>query len=299
MAAERARLDKDRVAAEKEAAQCRAKLDNPAFTDKAPADVVAKIRDRLAAAEADLARITAALEALAAMTERRTPTPVELAIDGGAHEWAAMNAALAAGDIDEAGWYRGTCRCWCRRTSPRDNPRAQSGHSGDEDRWEAARRPLLRAVDAPGDLLDVGCANGYLMESVHRWAAEDGTPVEPYGLDLSPDLADLARRRLPHWADRIWTGNALGWVHPRAVVSTTSVPGWSTCRRGGHRIWSPTCWLTVVGRRLIVGVYNEEKARPGPGGRAGGGRLPHRRPAGVAQARRRPGGAPRLLGGRR
>ena len=64
VAAERARLDKDRLAAEKEAAQCRAKLDNPAFTDKAPEDVVAKIRDRLAAAEADLARITAALEAL-------------------------------------------------------------------------------------------------------------------------------------------------------------------------------------------------------------------------------------------
>ena len=48
VAAERARLDKDRAAAEKEVAQCRAKLDNPAFTDKAPDDVVAKIRDRLA-----------------------------------------------------------------------------------------------------------------------------------------------------------------------------------------------------------------------------------------------------------
>jgi valyl-tRNA synthetase len=64
VAAERARLDKDRAAAEKEIAQCRAKLDNPAFTDKAPADVVAKIRERLTAAEGDLARITAALAAL-------------------------------------------------------------------------------------------------------------------------------------------------------------------------------------------------------------------------------------------
>ncbi len=65
LAAERARLAKDRLAAEKEVAQCRAKLDNPAFTDRAPDDVVAKIRDRKATAEADLARITAALEALA------------------------------------------------------------------------------------------------------------------------------------------------------------------------------------------------------------------------------------------
>ena len=64
VAAERARLDKDRVAVEKEAAQCRAKLGNPAFVDKAPEAVVAKIRNRLAAAEADLARIDAALDAL-------------------------------------------------------------------------------------------------------------------------------------------------------------------------------------------------------------------------------------------
>jgi valyl-tRNA synthetase len=64
VAAERNRLEKDRSAAEKEIAQCRAKLDNPSFTDKAPIDVVAKIRDRLVSAEADLARITAALAAL-------------------------------------------------------------------------------------------------------------------------------------------------------------------------------------------------------------------------------------------
>jgi valyl-tRNA synthetase len=64
VAAERARLTKDLAAAEKEIAQCRAKLDNAAFTAKAPAAVVAKIGDRLAAAEADRERITAQLAAL-------------------------------------------------------------------------------------------------------------------------------------------------------------------------------------------------------------------------------------------
>ncbi len=66
VAAERARLERDRAAAEKEAAQCRAKLGNDAFIGKAPEPVVAKIKDRLATAEADLARIGAALAALAA-----------------------------------------------------------------------------------------------------------------------------------------------------------------------------------------------------------------------------------------
>lgn len=66
VAAERARLEKDRAAAEKEAAQCRGKLGNEAFVGKAPEAVVAKIKDRLATAEADLVRIAAALEALPA-----------------------------------------------------------------------------------------------------------------------------------------------------------------------------------------------------------------------------------------
>jgi valyl-tRNA synthetase len=64
VAAERARLEKDRAAAEKEAAQCRAKLGNEAFVGKAPEQVVEKIKGRLAAAEADLTRVASALAAL-------------------------------------------------------------------------------------------------------------------------------------------------------------------------------------------------------------------------------------------
>jgi valyl-tRNA synthetase len=64
VAAERARLQKDRAAAEKEAAQAHGKLGNRAFVEKAPEPVVNKIRERLATAEADLARIDAALAAL-------------------------------------------------------------------------------------------------------------------------------------------------------------------------------------------------------------------------------------------
>ena len=64
VAAERARLEKDRAAAEKEAAQCRSKLNNESFVSKAPEQVVTKIKDRLATAEADLTRIATALSAL-------------------------------------------------------------------------------------------------------------------------------------------------------------------------------------------------------------------------------------------
>ncbi|MFJ6674427.1 valine--tRNA ligase [Actinosynnema sp. NPDC091369] len=62
--AERKRLAKDLAVAEKERAQCEGKLGNAAFLDKAPADVVAKIQARLAAANAEIDRIHARLETL-------------------------------------------------------------------------------------------------------------------------------------------------------------------------------------------------------------------------------------------
>ncbi len=64
VSAERARLTKDRAAAEKEITQARAKLGNDGFLGKAPADVVARLRERLATAEADIARIDDALDRL-------------------------------------------------------------------------------------------------------------------------------------------------------------------------------------------------------------------------------------------
>jgi valyl-tRNA synthetase len=64
VAAERRRMDKDLAAARKEADQAERKLANESFLAKAPADVVAKTRERLAEARADVERITGRLAAL-------------------------------------------------------------------------------------------------------------------------------------------------------------------------------------------------------------------------------------------
>ena len=62
--AERKRLERDLAAARKEAQQMAAKLANSAFTDKAPAEVVAKSQARLAAAESDIESLESRLAAL-------------------------------------------------------------------------------------------------------------------------------------------------------------------------------------------------------------------------------------------
>jgi DNA-binding winged helix-turn-helix (wHTH) protein len=91
------------------------------------------------------------------------------------------------------------------------NPRQQSGFGRNADDWQRFRRVVVEPIESDGSFLDIGSANGLLMESVVKWAREDGYAVEPYGLEVSDKLAALARQRLPHWRDRIFVGNALIW----------------------------------------------------------------------------------------
>lgn len=42
----------------------------------------------------------------------------------------------------------------------------------------------------------------------------DNHHIEPYGLDLAPAVAELARQQHPRWADRIFVGNAVTWQPP-------------------------------------------------------------------------------------
>jgi SAM-dependent methyltransferase len=119
--------------------------------------------------------------------------------------------ARSRGEIDDDRWFASMAGIFETAYLSGDNPRAQSGFGGDEVRWHAGRRPIAEAIDRDGTFLDIGCASGYLLESIVRWAPHR---VEPYGLELTPALAELARRRLPEWADRIFIGNALTWRPP-------------------------------------------------------------------------------------
>ena len=62
--AERARLEKDLITAQKDLKTAEVKLNNEGFMAKAPANVVAEIKERLAVTTADIERITAQIAAL-------------------------------------------------------------------------------------------------------------------------------------------------------------------------------------------------------------------------------------------
>ncbi|NKB72624.1 MAG: SAM-dependent methyltransferase [Candidatus Latescibacteria bacterium] len=161
---------------------------------------------------------------------------------------------LAAERIDEEAWHEEISGALTQAYLAAASPSGQSGHSGDAAVWRAARYLNTKALKGDGSFLDIGCANGLLMESVVLWAGESGLAIEPYGLDISAELVDLARRRLPQWAGRIVQGNARFWkpLQPFDYVRTGieyAPPG-----RQGELLLHLFEHCVAGGGRLIVGT---------------------------------------------
>jgi hypothetical protein len=95
-----------------------------------------------------------------------------------------------------------------------NEPWKQSGFAGPEERWVACRKPIADCIDKSGFFLDIGCANGYLLECILKWTAARNINVTPYGLDLSAKLVHLAKQRLPEYLQNIYTGNGWLWQNP-------------------------------------------------------------------------------------
>jgi hypothetical protein len=133
--------------------------------------------------------------------------------------------------------------------------RGQSGFHGSAERWRAARRRIVDGIDGDGTFLDVGCANGLLMESV---AERSPFHVEPYGVDFAPGLADLARQR---WGDRIFHAD-LRWWKPPFRFEFVHVR---------FELWHEK--VLRFGRRVIVSSDGSCRLRESPRAEAVGARL--------------------------
>ncbi len=176
--------------------------------------------------------------------------------DNAWREVAELDTRLERGEIDEAGWHAEIASLIVPAYLAAQTPWEGSGKSGSAADWEYARGHIAHALERDGSFLDIGCANGYLLECLPRWTTHQ---LNRYGLDIAPELVDVARSRLPELADRLWAGNALDWKPPHRItyvrVGLECVPR--------HRRRELVARLLGWCDRLIIGVFNEEAhARP-------------------------------------
>jgi 2-polyprenyl-3-methyl-5-hydroxy-6-metoxy-1,4-benzoquinol methylase len=112
-------------------------------------------------------------------------------------------------------WFEAMRRDFARSYLGSENPWRQSGWGSTPERWRLAREVILSAVEYSGAFLDVGCANGLLLECLMAWAKERDIAIEPHGIDLVPELIELARERLPAYAANFAAANAFTWKSSR------------------------------------------------------------------------------------
>jgi hypothetical protein len=86
------------------------------------------------------------------------------------------------------------------------DPILQSGFGGGPERWRAERSPLLDAVNTNGTFLDVGCANGFLLESsdCHIRLFQNHRPILATPRDTSPEVHSYFAMRGRHLRINLW-----------------------------------------------------------------------------------------------
>lgn len=119
-----------------------------------------------------------------------------------------VNAALSNNEISKDEWYEINKVYFTKLYLSKNNPRGQSGHGGDEYHYAFSHLPIVEAIYKNGTFLDVGCANGYLCEMVHLWAAAVGFDLQMFGVDISEGLIELANSRLSKWREHFYIGNS-------------------------------------------------------------------------------------------
>lgn len=184
---------------------------------------------------------------------------VEIAKERGYDVLAPIDEALERGEITQAEWHARILAVVEPAYLSATTEQMGSGHSGTREQWEQSRGLIMEAINGSGTFLDVGCANGLLMASVERWSRERGLVVEPYGVEISPRLADLARSRYPQWRDRVWAANADGWQPPMRFHFVRT--GLEYVPDRGRETFVRHLLDNVVapGGRLIVGKNNENR----------------------------------------
>lgn len=136
-----------------------------------------------------------------------------------------------------------------------DDPIRQSGFGGGAERWRAERSPILEAVVGDGDLLDIGCASGYLAECLVSWAAERGVRLTPHGIDIGPRLIAEARRRLPRYADNFQVANGWDWRPGRRFGYVYTLSDCVPPEMLAEYVERLLDRLVEPGGRLVVGSY--------------------------------------------
>lgn len=129
--------------------------------------------------------------------------------------------------------------------------------------YETTRFFISRSIDRDGTILDIGCANGFLLRCLQEWS---GRTLVPYGVDKDASLIRKAKLLFSHHAgnfvvadlsiepdlSRIWPSTRFGYIY------------WNVWDNYAFKTQKETELLEAClrrvrrGGRLILGFYESD-----------------------------------------
>lgn len=145
-----------------------------------------------------------------------------------------------------------------------NDPIKQSGFGGGTARWRIEREPILDAIYSDGNILDVGCANGYLLECLVKWAKDRAIRLVPYGVDIGTKLIAIAKKRMPEYAENFYVGNAWEWKPPRQFKYVYALYDCVPVQYLAEYVTKLLCQTVEPSGRLIIGAYGSKSKNMPP-----------------------------------
>jgi SAM-dependent methyltransferase len=131
-------------------------------------------------------------------------------------------------------------------------------------RWEKARKFISKAFDKPGSVLDIGCANGFLLKSLQFWSKQK---LLPYGIDIVEENIIKAKDLFGIHQDN-FVATSLGNLlkeYPRSLPNQFDYIYWAYWSNLGEiKKESVDILLSHLkpDGKLIIGFYPEDSKDP-------------------------------------
>lgn len=99
----------------------------------------------------------------------------------------------------------------------------QESHvSFDLKRWKQGRKFIADVIDRDGPVLDIGCANGFLLRCLQEWTGR-GNKLIPYGIDTNPEHIKQAKELFPQNQGNFFEGSVEGLVRQDSPIKFPTV----------------------------------------------------------------------------
>lgn len=139
-------------------------------------------------------------------------------------------------------------------------------HSSSFELWYHSRSFIASAIHKDGTILDIGCANGFLLRSFQEWS---GHALTPYGLDLNESFIEQAKLLFPEHKDHFLPFDILELPDTRSLTLPRSFDfvywavwdNWTFQRPLEIRVIRSIAQMVKDSGRLILGLYHEDRRR--------------------------------------